>query len=133
MKTIRSLSEFEQLPASSIRDLIGERLTMLEEYGVYSPRLGWFLIVEAGDKPEYPEDWPCPPLLLDSADLPIDAPGYFSPYEFCVRHDCGVFELVRVVCDDGESVAIFVPDRPEISVDLLRLCRTLEAVHANPL
>lgn len=132
MLTIRSLNDFEAMPEGPIRSLIAERLAMLAEYGDYDPSLGWFLVVEVGDAVDWPADMPCPSLLLDSGDVPFGDPAWFSPFEFCIRHDCGVFELVRVLSDAGEAVAIFAPDDPGIPAELLSMCRTLaEVSHAD--
>lgn len=125
MKIIRSLNDFEHLQVGPVRELIGEALTMLQEFGPYRPELGWFLVAEPEDHPEHPEDWPCPPLLLDADGLTWGDPEYYSPFEFCIRHECGVFELVRILSDAGEAVAIYVPDRPDSPPALLQLCRSL--------
>lgn len=130
MKIIRSLTDLDGIPKSLIRSMVDERIAMLSEYGPYVPELGWFVIVEAGDV-DIPVGVPCPSLFEDADGIRFDAHGYFSPYEFCIQQD-GVFELVRVLSDAGEAVAIFVPDGPEISAELLTMCRTLAEVnHAD--
>lgn len=132
MLTIRSLSDFDAMPKGPIRSLIAERLGMLAEYGPYDPALGWFVVVEVGDSVDWPADMPCPDVQLDSDEVPFSDPAWCSPFEFCIQHDCGVFELVRVLSDAGEAVAIFVPDDPGIPAEWLTLCRTLaEASHAD--
>lgn len=128
MQMIRHPNDVRLVRHAGIQSLIGERFAMLEEYGPYDPdELGWFLVIESGDQPLQCERWPCPPLLQDEDGLPVDHPDFCSPYEFCIRHDTGIFELVRVLSDGGEAVAIFIPDQPDISTDLIHLCRTLSA------
>lgn len=131
MKIIRSLNDFHALPESPVQAMVAERIAMLEEFGPYVPTLGWFVIVETGDV-DVPVDAPCPSLLEDGDGLHFGDRGYFSPFEFCTRHDSGIFELVRVLSDSGEAVAVFVPDAPGISTNLLLLCRTFQEIcHAH--
>ncbi len=128
MQTIRHPNDVRFLRDETIQQLVAERFAMLAEYGPYVPEThGWFLIVEPGDDPAQPESLPCPALLGDDDRIRFGEEGYFSPFEFCEFHDGKVFELVRVISDAGEAVAIFIPDLPGVSPDLLCLCRTLAA------
>ena len=108
-----------------IQQLVQQRFSeLIEEYGDYNPQeLGWFVCVESSDT-----DRDCrafhPSLLTDYNGNEFGQVGYYSPYEFCTDHgDC--YELVRVLSDGGEAIAVFVPKEAAACPMLLQLCESI--------
>lgn len=118
----------ERIHHPHVQQLVGQRFTeLINEYGEYNPQeLGWFVYVEITDT-----DNDCrahhPNLLTDYDGIEFGQAGYYSPYEFCIDHgDC--FELVRVLSDGGEAIALFVPKNAVSCPLMLQLCQSI-AVH----
>ena len=108
-----------------IQQIVVQRFNeLIKEYGEYNPQeLGWFVFVEITDT-----DHHCrahqPNLLTDYDDIEFGQAGYYSPYEFCIDHgDC--YELVRVLSDSGEAIAVFVPKEATNCPLMLQLCQSI--------
>lgn len=122
MLIIRDPADVKLILEPSIRALVQERFCyLLAEYEApYRPELhGWFAVLEGRDSPEayqvFVADW--------EGHLP-DEDAYSSPFECCENH-AESYELVRVLADCGEAVALYVPKTLPDDDALIQLCRTL--------
>lgn len=125
MLTVNQTGMQTRITHTHIRQLTQQRLTdLIAEYGEYNPQeLGWFVYVETTDT-----DNDCrahhPNLLTDYDGIEFGQAGYYSPYEFCIDHgDC--YELVRVLSDGGEAIAVFVPKEATNCPLMLQLCQSI--------
>lgn len=132
MLTVNQTGMQQHINHPQVQHLVQQHFTeLIAEYGEYNPQeLGWFVYVETTDA-----DNDCrayhPNLLTDYDGIEFGQADYYSPYEFCIDHgDC--YELVRVLSDGGEAIAVFVPKEATNCPLMLQLCQSI-AVHQEEL
>ena len=125
MLTVNQTGMQQHINHPQVQHLVQQHFTeLISEYGEYNPQeLGWFVYVETTDA-----DNDCrayhPNLLTDYDGIEFGQADYYSPYEFCIDHgDC--YELVRVLSDGGEAIAVFVPKEATNCPLMLQLCQSI--------
>lgn len=125
MLTVNQAGMQQHINHPQVQHLVQQHFTeLIAEYGEYNPQeLGWFVYVETTDT-----DNDCrahhPNLLTDYDGIEFGQASYYSPYEFCIDHgDC--YELVRVLSDGGEAIAVFVPKDATNCPLMLQLCQSI--------
>ena len=125
MLTVNQTGMQQHINHPQVQHLVQQHFTeLIAEYGEYNPQeLGWFVYVETTDA-----DNDCrayhPNLLTDYDGIEFGQADYYSPYEFCIDHgDC--YELVRVLSDGGEAIAVFVPKEATNCPLMLQLCQSI--------
>ena len=125
MLTVNQTGMQRHINHPQVQHLVQQHFTeLIAEYGEYNPQeLGWFVYVETTDT-----DNDCrayhPNLLTDYDGIEFGQADYYSPYEFCIDHgDC--YELVRVLSDGGEAIALFVPKEATHCPLMLQLCQSI--------
>ena len=113
----------------ALRALVQKTVADLSEDYPYDPdELGYFVIVEPGDRLETINAQIGFDILANRWDgITFGQPGFSPSFELIDEH-AGYYEVVFVMDDSGYGIEVFVPKAAGIDPDLLAMC----AKYATP-
>lgn len=124
---MRYLRDAESIPYPAIRDLVRQRISELSQTEPFDPALmGSLILVEPGDTAAQLEK-ECGCLITTGlfGDAKYGDPEFMPCFEWLEYHaQAHCYEMLFIMTDDGIGTALFVPDEPDIDLDLLAFCRT---------
>jgi hypothetical protein len=123
MQVIRDLSDTAQILNPEIRALVQERINELGGEAYDSQRLGYFVVVEAGDSLDaLTAQIGFDPLRNRSSHIRFGEPGFMPSFEF-VEEFPSAYETVFIIDDSGYGIDLFIPRADGIGTDLLSMCK----------
>lgn len=123
MQVIRDPASTAQIANPEIRRLVEQRIYDLGKEPFDLAALGYFMVIEPGDRLEAINAQLGFPILANRrTGLHFGQPGYEPSFEF-VEQIHGCFDMVFILDDSGYGIEVFIPDTEGVDPDLLAMCK----------
>jgi hypothetical protein len=131
MHIIREPSSVHQISSNAVRELVRKRIDDLGGDAFNTTELGFFLVLECGDKLEAINAQLGFDILRNRmTGVRYDHTDYTPPFEF-IESFPSCFDMVFILSDDGFGVEVFIPKEEGLDHDLLAMCQRY-AVKGTP-
>lgn len=124
MLVIRDPAEADRVADPELRHLIQKTVRDLSEDYPYDPdELGYFLIVQPGDRLDTLSRQIGFHILVNRfSGIEFGHAGFTPSFELVDEH-AGYYEMVFIISDDGYGVEVFIPKTEGVDPDLLAMCK----------
>jgi hypothetical protein len=123
MIVVKSLSDTQQIGNITIRELVRQRINDLGGEAFDATELGYFLVVESGDKLAAINDQLGFDILCNRwTGVRYDHADFTPSFEF-IEIFPAWYDMVFILSDDGYGLEVFVPMEEGIDPDLLAMCQ----------